>query len=179
MSDQREWSLDNLSSELRQLRESLEQIGPLYRVALDSVAYMPVEFGRRWWSSRVDMLMQRVRVDYAKYMAQAQEAGFNVTLMAALVDSILKAGGMEPAAPPASLKVGISISALGKIEPTLLDDPLRQSGVLHITFEHFEATGQRLKREILKGKVIPKNEEEIPGLIFARASQPPGKSPGK
>ncbi len=125
------------------------------------------------------MLMEKVTVEYQKYQAKAQEAGFYATLMAAAMGSALKAVGMEPVPPPGSLRVGISLSALGKIEPTLLDDPSRQSGLLYIKLEDFEAISKRLKREIMKGMVTPKNEDEIPRLIFALASQLLEKSHGE
>lgn len=176
MSDQREWSLDRLLSELHELKERLGQLIPQEEAALDRVTLMPVEFNRRWWSSRVDVLVQKIKGDYEKYQAQAQEAALYAKFMTVMADIALETGGMEPLPPPDSLKIGISISASGKIEPTWLDDPARQSNMLYITFEHFEETGQRLKRKIRNGRIIPKNEEEIPHLIFALASQPPEKS---
>ncbi len=68
-----------------------------------------------------------------------------------------------------SIRIGISISALGKIEPALFDDPNRQPDAILITFEEFETVAQRLKGEILKGTIVPKSEGEIPGLIGALA----------
>jgi len=179
MSNQREWSLDNFLNELRQLRKSLEQLGPSYMAALDRVTQMPVEFDRRWWSSRVDRLTEKVRVDYQKYQAQTERANLLGKFVTSLTDVVLKAGRMEPVPLPNSLKSGISISPFGNIAPTLLNDPSRQSGVLYIKFEEFEAIAQRLKGEILKGAVVPKNEDEIPRLIFRLAAKSPEKSPGE
>jgi hypothetical protein len=82
------------------------------------------------------------------------------------VDAVLKAGGMEPITPPPPARIGIPISPLGRIEPSLFDDPNRQPYVILITFEEFEAIAQRLKGEILEGTVVPKSTDEIPSLIY-------------
>jgi len=157
----------------------MEQLTPPYRAALERVAQMPVEFDRRWWSSRVDVLIEKVKVGYQNYQAQAQQADLYAKFMTAAIDIALRAGRMEPVPPPDSLRAGISISLSGTIEPALLGDPSRREGVVLLKFEEFEAIARRLKKEILKGTVVPKNEVEIPGLIFTLASQRPGKSPGK
>ena len=73
---------------------------------------------------------------------------------------------MEPIAPPPSVRIGISISPLGKIEPALFDGPNRQPGVILITLEEFEKIAQRLKGEVLKGTIVPTSEDEIPKLIY-------------
>lgn len=165
MSSQREWSLNNLLRQLRELRETLPELRMPYTTALERVAQMPVEFERRWWSSRVDMLVQKLKVDYQKHQAQAGKVDLLTQFMTVAVDSVLKAGGMEPVPLPDSLRVGISISVLGKIEPALLDDSSPREGGVLVKFEEFEAIAQRLKEEILKGKIMPESEEEIPKLI--------------
>ena len=169
MSNQSERSLDSLLSELHKLREKAEELAPLYGAMLEKVAQMPADFGRRWWSSRVNVLLQEVEVDYQKYQAQAEKAHLLGGLMTLAADIALKAGKMEPIPPPASLQVGISISPSGKIEPALFDDPNRQPNVIFITFEEFGAIARRLKEEILKGVVMPKKEDEIPKLIYKLA----------
>jgi hypothetical protein len=74
MSNQREKSLLNLLSELGGLKENFERYVPIYTASLVEVALMPVEFGRRWWASRVDALMQRVKIDYEKYQVRVTQA---------------------------------------------------------------------------------------------------------
>lgn len=179
MSSQREWSLDNLLNQLRELRETLPELRLPYTTALERVAQMPVEFERRWWSSRVDMLVHKLKVDYQKYQAQAGQVDLLAQFMTVAADIALKAGGMEPVPPPDSLQVGISVSVLGKIEPALLDDSWPREGFVLLKFEEFEAIAQGLKEEILKGTVMPKNEEEIPKLLFGLTSKSSEKSHGE
>lgn len=143
-----------------------EKAFPSYLVSLKKTSQLPDEFERRWWSFRVEALLEKVRADYQKYQAQAQKADFLGKFMTLGIDTVLKVGGMEPILPPASLQIGISISPSGKIEPALFDDPNRQPDAILITFEKFEAITQRLKGEILKGEVAPKSEDEIPRLIY-------------
>ncbi|MCD6453611.1 MAG: hypothetical protein J7K77_04940, partial [Dehalococcoidales bacterium] len=100
----------------------------------------------------------------------AQRADFLGKFMTLGIDVVLKAGGVEPIALPASPRIGISMSPSGKIEPTLIDDLNRQPDAILITFEKFEAITQRLRDEILKGIVMPKSENEIPKLIYSLAA---------
>lgn len=179
MFNQREKNLYNLLIELRGLKENFERHIPLYTASLDSAALMPVEFGRRCWAYRVDALTQRVKIDYEKYQVRVTQANLLGKAITPLRDGLLKTFGMEPAPPPDSLRPGVSISAPGRIEPTLLDNLSKRTGVLYLTFEEFETTAQRLKGEILRGVVRLKNEQDIPGLIFKFASQPPEESKGK
>ena len=167
MSNQREWSLSNLLDEIRGLKERMERVFPSYLALLEKTSRLPVEFERGWWTSRVEALLETVRGDYQKYQAQAQKADFISKFMALGIDVALKAGGMQPVASPPSPQIGISISPLSKIEPALLNDPYRQSKVIFITSEEFEAIAHRLKGEILKGTIVPKSEDEIPRLIRA------------
>ena len=94
--------------------------------ALEKVSQLPGEFERRWWASRVEALLAKVRTDYQNWPAQAQKADFSGKFMTLGVGVVLKAGGMEPIAPPPSVRIGISISPLGKLEPALIGDPDRQ-----------------------------------------------------
>ena len=87
------------------------------------------------------------------------------------IDTVLKAGGMEPILPPASLQIGISISPSSKIEPALFDDPNRQPDAILITFEEFEAIALRLNGELLKGTIVPTSEDEIPKLIYGLVAE--------
>ena len=173
MSNQREWSLNNFPGEVRELKERMEKVFPSYLASLQKVSQLPDEFNRRFWASRVEALLARVRTDYQKWQAQAQKADFLGKFMTLGVDVVLKAGGMEPIAPPASVRIGISISPPGKIEPALIGDPNRQSDVILITLEEFEEITQRLKDELLKGTTVPTSEDEIPRLIHTLALKPP------
>ena len=135
MSSQREWNLSNFLGEVSELKERMEKVFPSYLASLKRISQLPDEFERRWWASRVEALLAKVRTDYQKWQAQAQKADFLGKFMTLGVDVVLKAGGMEPIAPPASVRIGISISPLGKIEPALIGDPNRQSDVILITLK--------------------------------------------
>ncbi|MCK4266779.1 MAG: hypothetical protein KAX31_05815 [Thermoplasmata archaeon] len=169
MSKQSEWSLNNFLGEVRELKERMEKVFPSYLVSLEKTSQLPSEFERRWWSSRVEALLEKVRADYQKYQARAKKADFLSKFMALGIDAVLKAGRMEPLPLPVSLQVGISISLLGKIEPALIDDLNRQPDAIIVTFGRFEAIIQRLRGELLKGMIVPKSEDEIPKLIYGLA----------
>jgi hypothetical protein len=144
----------------------MEQVLPSYLAGLERLSQLPEEFSHRFWASCLEALLAKVKSDYQKWQAQAQKADLLGKFMTLGVDVILKAGGMEPIAPPPSTRIGISISPSGKIEPALFDDPNRQPKVILITFEEFEAIAQRLKGEILKGAIVPTSEDEIPKLVY-------------
>ena len=171
MSSQREWNLNSFLGEVRELKERMEKVFPSYLASLDKTSQLPDEFEHRWWASQVEALLARVRTDYQNWQAQAQKADFLGKFMTLGIDVALKAGGMQPVALPPSPCLGISISPVGKIEPALLNNQYRQPGVIIITFEKFEVIAQRLKGEILKGKVAPKSEDEIPGLVYGLAAE--------
>jgi len=171
MSNQREWSLSNFLGEVRELKERMEKVFPSYLASLEKTSQLPGEFTRIWWSSRVEVLLEKVRANYQQYHARAKEADLLGKFMTLGVDMVLKAGGMEPVPPPTSLQVGVSISPLGKIEPTLFDDPNKQPDTIVTTFEGFEAIAQRLRGEILKGTIVPKSEDEIPKLVYGIAAE--------
>lgn len=165
MSNQRELSLDNYLTKLRELKERLDKLIPPNKAALERLSHMPVEFDRRWWSSRVDVLIEKVKVDYQKYQAKAQEGDFYAKFMTVMLDVALEAGKMEPVPPPDSPRVGISISPSGKIEPDFIDDLQSPQGTVLVSLEDFEAIGRKIKGRISEGTITPKNEVEIPKLI--------------
>jgi hypothetical protein len=162
---QREQGLDNFLNEVRQLKDRMERVIPSYLASLERISQLPEELEHRWWSSRVDALLQKVKSDYQNYQSQAQKVDILSKFTTLGIDIALKAGGMQPVAPPPSPRIGISISPSGKIEPALLDDQYKPPNVILITFEEFEAVTHRLKVELLKGTIVPTSEEEIPGLI--------------
>lgn len=169
MSNQREQSFDDFPGEVRELKGRMEQVLPAYLAGLERLSQLPEEFSRRFWASRLEALLAKVKSDYQKWQTQAQKADLLGKFMTLGVDIVLKAGGMEPVALPPSPRIGISISPSGKIEPALFDDPHRQPDVILVTFEEFETITQRLKGEILKGMVMPESEDEIPRLIYGLA----------
>ena len=171
MSNQRERNLNNFLGEVRELKERMKRVFPSYLASLEKVSQIPVESERRWWTSRVEALLQKVRADYQKYQTQAQKADFLGKFMTLGIDVALKAGGMQPVALPPSPRIGMSISPSGKIEPALLDDPYKPPNVILVTFEEFEAITQRLRGELLKGAIVPTSEDEIPRLVYGLAAE--------
>ena len=165
MFSQREHSLDNLLDEIRELRVRMKEFLPSYTASLIGLSQLPEEFERRFWASRVEALLQAVKADHRNFQARAQKVDILSKFTTLGIDIVLKAGGMQPVAPPPSTRIGISISPLGKIEPALLDDPYKPPNVILVTFEEFEAIAQRLKVELLKGTIVPTSEDEIPRLI--------------
>ena len=171
MSNQKEHSLNDLLSEVRQLKERIKAILPSYTALLREVSHLPQEFEGIFWASCVESQLEKVKSSYQEYQAQAQKADLWGKFMTVGVDIILKAGGMEPVPLPNSLRLGVSISPSGKIVPTLMDDPNRQPDAVIVTYEEFVAVAQRLKDELLKGTLVPSSEDEIPRLIHSVASK--------
>lgn len=170
MSSQREFSLDNLLAELRQLNERIKGTLPSYITSLKGMSQLPDEFECRFWASCVEALVQKVKADYQKYQTQAQDADLRGKLLTLGLDIALRVGGMEPIPLPDSLRVGISMHPSGKIEPALMDDPNKQPDAVAVIYQEFVAIAQRLKDELLKGTIVPTSEDEIPGLIYHFAS---------
>lgn len=171
MSKQKERSLNDLLSEVRQLKERIKAILPSYTALLREMRHLPQQFKGIFWASCVEALLEKVRADYQAYQARAQKADLWGKFMTVGVDIILKAGGMEPVPLPNSLRLGVSISPSGKIVPTLMDDPNRQPDAVIVTYEEFVAVAQRLKDELLKGTLVLSSEDEIPRLIHSFASK--------
>jgi len=165
MSNHREHNLDNFLGEIRELKERVKAIFPSYTALLKETSQLPEGFEYRFWASCAEALLEKIKVDYQKYQAQAQKAdlwGKSVTLMA---DIVLKAGGMEPMPLPNSLRIGVSIHPSGKIEPALMDDLNKLPDAILVTYEEFLAIAQRLKDKLLNGTIVPTSEDEIPELI--------------
>lgn len=165
MSNQREQSFHDFPREVRELKGRMEQVLPSYLAGLERLSQLPEEFSHRFWASCLEALLAKVKSDYQEWQAQAQKADLFGKFTTLGVDVVLKAGGMEPIAPPPPARIGISISLPGKIEPALFDDPNRKPDVILITFEQFEAVAQRFRSMILEGTIVPTSEEEIPKLI--------------
>lgn len=165
MCSQEERSLENLPKETCELRQRLEKLLPPYVAALERLRKAPEEFSRRFWASRVDELLGKVKLDYQNYQAQARVADLFGKFTVVAVDIALKAAGIEPIEPPASLQICISISETGKIEPAVVSDSFMQADVILISFEELEKLTLMLKDEILKGEITLGAEDEIPKLI--------------
>ena len=171
MSSQREYSLDSFLDETRELKERMKQVLPSHIALLKELSSLPEEFERRFWASRVEALLQTVQKDYESFQAKAQKVDFLGKFMTVGIDMVLKAGGMQPIAPPPSLQLGVTISSLGKIEPDWLDNPDRKPGAIFMTYEQFMATIQKLKEKLLIGAIELTSEEEIPRLLYKLGSK--------
>jgi hypothetical protein len=145
----------------------MRQILPSYITLLREVGSLPEEFERRFCASRVEALLQTVRTDYESFQAKARKVDFLGKFMTVGMDMVLKAGRMEPVAPPPSLQLGVSISSSGKIEPDWIGNPHREPEVIFVTYEEFMAIARKLKERLLKGTIVPASEEEIPGWYTA------------
>ena len=89
------------------------------------------------------------------------------------IDMALKAGGMQPIAPPPSPQPGITISSSGKIGPDWRGNPHREPGAIFLTYGQFMAIAEKLKERLLKGAIEPGSEGEIPRLVCNFALKPP------
>jgi len=170
MSSQNEHSLDNLLSEVRQLKERMKGILPSYTALLKEISQLPDKFEGRFWVSCVEPLLEKVRADYQNYQAQAQKVDLMGKLMTMGMNIALKTGGMEPVPPPNSLRLGLCIHPSGKIEPALIDDSNKPPDAILVTYEGFVGIAQRLKDKLLNGTIVPNSEDEIPELIYNLAS---------
>jgi len=178
MSSQREHSLDSFLNETRELKERMKQTLPSYIASLTEVSSLPQEFERRFWASRLEAMVETVKTDYESFQAQAQKVDFLGKFMTVGIDVVLKAGGMQPVAPPPAMQVGLTISSSGKIEPDWLDNPNREPGAIFVTYNEFMAIAQKFKEKLLKGTIAPTSEEEIPRLVYNLALKSPKNSPG-
>jgi hypothetical protein len=149
----------------------MKAILPSYTASLKEVSQLPDEFERRFWASRVEALLQMVKADYENFRAKAQKVDFLGKFMTVGIDMVLKAGGMEPIAPPPPPQLGVTVSSSGKIEPDWIDNPYRDPAAFFATYEEFMTIAQRLKDELLKGTVLPTSEDEIPKLVCNLASK--------
>jgi hypothetical protein len=173
MFSQRERSLDNLLGETRELKERIKEVLPSYTASLKELSSLPEEFERRFWASRVEALLQMVKADYENFRAKAQKVDFLGKFMTLGIDIALKAGGMEPIAPPQPTQLGISVSPSGKIAPDWVNNPYREPEAIFVTYEEFMAIAQRLKDKVLKRTVVPTTEDEIPKLVHNLALKSP------
>ena len=170
MSNQRERRLDSLLNEVGELRERMEQILPSYTASLQELAQLPDEFEQRFWASCVEALLHEVKARYQDLEAQAQRADLVGKFMTLGMYVIARTGGMEPVPPPEPVRLGISISPSGKMEPDWLDNPNRDPKAIFMTYEEFVTIAKRLEDKLLRGTIVPSSEDEIPRLIHSEAS---------
>jgi len=161
MSSQGEHSLDSPFNETRELKERMRQAFPSYIASLKEISFLPEEFERRSWASCLEAFVETVRAEYENFQAKAQKVDFLGKFMTVGIDMVLKAGGMQPIAPPPPLQLGISISP-DKIMPDWSDNPDREPGAIFLTYQQFMATILKLKEDLLNETIEPTSEEEIP-----------------
>ena len=149
------------------MKESMRQALPSYVALLKELSPLPQELERRFWASRLEALVEGVRKDYEGFKARVQNLDLLTKLTVLGIDMALKAGGMQPIAPPPSPQPGIAISSSGKIGPDWRGNPHREPGAIFLTYEQFMATAEKLKERLLKGAIEPSSEEEIPRLILS------------
>jgi len=157
--------LDNLLSEVRELKGKLEEAFPPYVAALARVYQAPVEFDRRCWASYVDSLILKLKGDYEKYQVARNKADLLSKFMTAAADIALIAAKKEPMPFPTAPEISISIASEGKIEPVVDDGTAPPVGVILLTFEEFQEVALKLRQMVMEGTVAPKGEDEIPRLI--------------
>lgn len=152
------------------MKERMRQVFPSYIASLKELSSLPEELERRFWASRLEALVETVKTDYESFQAKARRVDLLGKFMTVGMDMVLKAGGMQPIAPPSPLQLGISISPSGKIRPDWRDNSNREPGTIFVTYQEFMATIQELKEKLIKGTIVPTTEDEIPGLIYNEAS---------
>lgn len=179
MSAQREKNLPDFPAEMREVRVKMEGLLPGYVTALRRVCQIPQEFERRFWVSRVEALVLKVKTDYKKYTSQAMMANLFGKGFEAMANLTLQAIRQPPVAPITPLQTCISIHPSGRIEPALFDSSSAQQDVILLRLEKFEEISRRLEDEIMEGKVVPQSEEEIPELIHRLALESLQKPPGR
>jgi len=158
-------SLADLLAEARKLRDRLEGTLPSYRAALDRLSQIPQEFERRYWTSKVDLLVEKVNGAYERYQAEINKANLMGRFIHLAMDTVLRAGRLEPVRPPTPLEGCLAIWSSGRIEPTYRGAIRAQQNVALLTLEEFQQAALKLKEMILKGEVAVEAESEIPGLI--------------
>ena len=77
---------------------------------------------------------------------------------------------MEPVSPPEPVRLGISISPSGKMEPDWLDNPNRNPKAIFVTYEEFVTITNRLEDKLLRGTIVPSSEDENPGFFIENTS---------
>ena len=165
MSTQGGCRLEDLLAELLKLRGKLEEILPSHTAALNRLPRIPVEFDRRYWVSRVDLLLGKIKGEYERYQAEVNRANLVGRFMTVAIDAAMKMGGLGPMPAQPPMEACIAISSSGEVKLSLRDAHAGPSGAVLLTFQEFEKLALRLKDNILKGLATPNSDDEIPKMI--------------
>jgi hypothetical protein len=174
MSTQRGKSLEDLLSETRMLREEADSLVTDYIALLQKLSRVPEKFERRFWVPYIEAVLEKARTDYRNYESQALKANLLGKMTETMVNLVAQATGQRPMAHVTPLQTCISISPSGEIEPALFGDPSKRQGHILLSMDGFERIAQKLKEEIMSGKVVPESEHEIPKLMYDLALRPQG-----
>ena len=167
MLNQRERSLDDLLDEVRQLKERIKAIVPSYTDLLKETSQLPDEFERRYRASWIDELFQKTRKRYEKFLISCGMLSLMGTALSNAVAMGQPVVGLNQVSTPIPLYIAIWPS--GEINPVLKDDLPRQVEVAAVNFQEFEQICLGLKDDVLKGKLVPEAESDIPRLIYKLA----------
>ena len=169
MLNQRERSLDDLLDEVRQLKERIKAILPSYTALLKEISQLPEEFERRYRASWIDELFQKTRKRYEKFLISCGMISLMGTALSNAVAMAMRQPvvGLNQVSTPIPLYIAIWPS--GEINPVLKDDLSRQVEVAAVNFQEFEQICLGLKDDVLKGKLVPEAESDIPRLIYKLA----------
>jgi hypothetical protein len=151
------------------LREEVDSLVAGYVALLQKLSQVPEEFERRFWVPHIEAVLEKVRIDYRNHESQALKASLFGKMAETIVNLGWAATGQQPMAHVTPLQTCISISPSGRIKPALLGDPSRRQGNILLNMDRFERVAQKLKDEIMSGKVILESEDEIPKMMYDRA----------
>jgi len=179
MSTQKEPDRSNFPGGVGELRGRMESLFPPYLAELHRLCQMPEEFERRFWVCHVQVLVQKVKADYNNYEFETLKANLMGKMTETMLNVAWQATGQQPMAHTTHLQACVCVYPTGRIHPGLLGDFSQQYGAILIHVEKFEAITQRLEDEIMRGKILPESEDEIPKLIYKLALKPPENLPGQ
>jgi len=169
MFSRKELSLEDIAGEIPELREKMETLLPTYVASLERSCQVPLEFERRYRASWIDELFQKTRKRYEKVLIGCGMINLMGTALSNAVAMAMRqpAVGLNQASAPIPLYIVIWPS--GEINPVLKDDLPRQVEVAAVNFQEFEQICLGLKDDVLKGKLVPEAESDIPRLIYKLA----------
>jgi hypothetical protein len=148
------------------LREEVDSLVAGYVALLQKLSQVPEEFEHRFWVPHIEAMLEKARIDYRNYESQALKANLLGKITETMVNLVAQATGQRPMAHVTPLQTCISVSPSGKIEPALFGDQGGKQGNILLSMDGFERIAQKLKEEIMSGKVIPESKHEIPKLMY-------------
>jgi hypothetical protein len=158
------------------LREEVDSLVADYIALLQRLSQVPEEFEHRFWVPYIEAVLEKARTGYKNYESQALKANLLGKMAETMVNVVAQATGQWSMAHVTPLQTCISISPSGEIEPALFGDPGKKQGHILLSMDGFERIAQKLKEEIMSGKVIPESEHEIPKLMYDLAVKSQGLS---